>query len=228
MKPSEKLFNAALAYQNDRDLETERHNKVLEGLKPYKGSAYYKKAFADEEKQHEKSLGILRDTFGANLHLTFAEMKKANDGRKLKSPSQEQVNLLNTLKMRESVSETELNEAANACGDVPAALSVIQELAQKHGAHLTYYDESGGKLTAAATSRRLKDLDWRLRDFAKYDTEYAARRFAKQYEERWGGHYDKPLPQRKRFQTQEEFYREVGGMSGDAAKAFCAAVDATE
>jgi hypothetical protein len=95
-----------------------------------------------------------------SLDNALAWMREAATTRPMIPPTAEALSLLQVLKMRESISGDELTQAARTLKDSPVSLSVLDELAQKHG-HL------GLRFGMESTDSILKHIQGLSRNAAK-------------------------------------------------------------
>ena len=119
------------------------HKAYEDGMKKierYKGSA----AFDAEEKELRTTLknniAVSQSETLAKLTKLCVVMQEKLDSQPLVPPTDEQLNLLNALKMREKISFDELKQASRSLESCPAALSVLEEIAQKQG-HMGFRTE---------------------------------------------------------------------------------------
>jgi hypothetical protein len=214
-------------FQDSREELTEEHEKNVKSLKQslarYKGSKGYEEDLAKENKRYETELQTLRDEYRPVLHTVFGGMMDAIGKRSIAAPTNEQVNLLNVLKMKRKVTLEECQRTAAAVKDNPIAVSIVSEIAQDHGIGCSFND-----LCPEMTSQRayeiVTNMKDSLEDFLMYDTTKASR-LAKEYHDIRYGATDGQLVKRRLFTDQDDFYREEG-FDPETLKQFQDIVDA--
>ena len=157
-------------------------------------------------------------------------MADANGKRGVTPPTADQLSILQALKMRDSVTQKELDRAANSCKDNALAISVINELAQKNGFLRGYHTENG-EMSVEDADRVINNLKAALPDFMAYDTSKAARIVADHNARMYGTTgEERPLAKRPLFESKAECFNTLlpFGMSEETYNGFIAAVDGNE
>lgn len=123
------------AYRENLGAIWNEFDKKVAALERYKGSVGYD---AELEKAVQDRDAAIKELQG-KAYARFAElingMKESARNRPLVAPTAEQMGVLQLLQMREKVTRDELEQAARTLKDNPAALSVLEEIAQKHDIH---------------------------------------------------------------------------------------------
>lgn len=221
IKNSDLFYSRAAEYQTKRKDIVDDYEKKLARLESYKGSKGYDDDVAKATKEKDAAIEALKSEYSGYFDIAINAMREANSGRGVTPPSADQLAILQALKLRDSVSQKELDRAANSCKDNAMSIAVINEIAKKNGYIRGYHSESG-ELAVEAVDRTIDGLKSSLRDFMDYDTPRAARVARDHHAALYGADPNaQPLPKRKLFETKAEFY----GMSGDDLTAFCNAVD---
>ncbi len=115
-----------------RQLEAVYQEKLKE-WEPYKGSEGYKQAIAELDKVRADGVEQARKEYGGRFKEILSSMGQAYSGKPMKAPTQDQINLLQVLKLRGSASADEIRRAANAMKDCPAALEALRDIARGLG-----------------------------------------------------------------------------------------------
>lgn len=232
MSYSDTLFRHALEYQNKRAKITNAYDKTMTGLADKKGSSYYVKQSAKARTDRDTELTALREKYWDIVDDDINNMMNHNKSRGVAAPTDEEARIISTLKLRDSVTEDELDRIANAVKSSELCLSVVNEVARKNGIWKIYNDMFGGtEMTVTEAEKELVNLSHFMEDFLKYDTEYASKRFAEYYDRHHGPQKgtDSTQPAKRRlFSTKEEFYSYAIRLDGDMLKKFCNAVDGEE
>lgn len=133
MKNTTRYFEAVSNYRNEmRELE-KAYQREMTRLEQFKGSEYYTahKKKADDERTAQ--LEVLRNKHRPIFDGIINDMEEVYKNKPAAMPTQDQLALLQTLKLRDKVSVEDVRQAANACTGCPAALEVLKEIAHKSG-----------------------------------------------------------------------------------------------
>ena len=135
-------YEACTGYrQNLRSIWAEYDQKMLR-LDQYKGSAGYEKEKAEAEKMRNDAIKALQDEYRGKFDGIIKGMRESATTRSMTPPTQEQLALLQALKLRDKISRDELEQAGRTLKDSPVCLSVLEEIAQnlseKTGSHEYY------------------------------------------------------------------------------------------
>lgn len=124
----------------------EEYGKAEKELEPYRGSAGYNNDVAEAAKTRDAAISALQAQYREKFATVLEGMKKSATSRPMTAPTPEQLALLQALKMRETLSRDELEQAGRTLKDSPVCLSVLDEIAMRQGyAGLRF----GGEGTAA-------------------------------------------------------------------------------
>ena len=225
LKNSELFFRAALKFQNERQHISEEYENAMKGLESTKGSEYYKAETDRLKKERDNRLSALKQSSGADMLSTIETMRKTATQRATIAPTDEQVRILQVLKMRDNVTERELTEAAKSLENCPLGLSVIQEIANKNGVIRNFKRlYKGDKMPSEFASSALDTLEYETKDFLAYDTKRTARIAAQYQSNRYGQDESRPLPKRALFDEKADCFKSLG-ITPDNLDGFIAAVD---
>ena len=143
--------------------------------------------------------------------------------RSMNAPTTDQVNLLNVLKMKKKVTLEECQRAAEAVKDNPLALKIVTEIANDHGI-LRSFDRMCPEMSSEQATNVVSVLKNSVEDFLAHKTSRASRIAEKYYISNYGA-YNGVLPDRRLFDSKEEFYSSMG-ISEDVLSQFADIVDA--
>lgn len=220
---SELFFVYAKEFQNKRAELTAAYDERVARLERYAGSQGYEEDVARIRKEEGAALTVLQDEYRPHLYRTLDRMKEAIDKRKMDPPEDWMVNMLQILKMKEDITEEDLDRVAESVGSCGLALDVVQEIAKKHGIPGDYRRKS-----REMSSRYAHDIVVSLRsgvsDFIQYDTTKSSRIADSRYMEMHNSHA--PMRKRPLFTTQEGCYEALCGLSGDSLDQFKGIIDA--
>ena len=221
---TELYYTKMKAFQDKRAELTEAHDKKVKGLERFKGSKGYEEDLKKENDRFEAELKALRDEYRPGLQTVFGGMMDAIGRRSVSAPTNDQVNLLNVLKMKKKVTLEECQRTAEAVKDNPIAIAVVSEIAKDHGIMRTFYDMCP-EMSSQRASDIVTGMKEGLEDYFLHDTKRAAR-LAADHNARMYGATDVNLPKRPIFTSKEGFYRDEMGLDGEAFKQFSEIVDA--
>lgn len=211
------------AFQDKRAELTEAHDKKVKSLERFKGSKGYEEDLKKENERFEAELTALRDEYRPGLLTVIGGMMDAIGKRSVSAPTNDQVNLLNVLKMKKRVTLEECQRTAEAVKDNPIAVSVVTEIAHDHGI-MQSFDYLCPEMSSQKASDIVTGLKNGMEDFLQYDTTRASRIAKKYHEERYGA-VEGGLTKRKLFTDQADFYREEG-FDPETLRQFSEIVDA--
>lgn len=210
-------------FQDKRAELTEAHDKKVKSLERFKGSKGYEEDLKKENDRFEAEMTALRDEYRPGLLTVIGGMMDAIGKRSVSAPTNDQVNLLNVLKMKKKVTLEECQRTAEAVKDNPIAVSVVTEIAHDHGI-MHSFDHLCPEMSSQKASDIVTGLKNGMEDFLQYDTTRASR-IAKKYHEEHYGAVEGGLTKRKLFTDQADFYREEG-FDPETLRQFSEIVDA--
>ena len=221
---TELYYTKMKAFQDKRAELTEAHDKKVKSLERFKGSKGYEEDLKKENDRFEAELKDLRDEYRPGLQTVFGGMMDAIGRRSVSAPTNDQVNLLNVLKMKKKVTLEECQRTAEAVKDNPIAISVVTEIAHDHGI-MHSFDHLCSEMSSQRASEIVTGMKNSLEDFLQYDTTRASR-LAKEYHDTHYGETEGGLTKRRLFTDQKDFYREEMGFSPEEFSQFSEIVDA--
>ena len=135
-------YEACTGYRQSLRAVWADFDKKMQQLERYKGSAGYEKEKADAEKARDAVIKALQTEYRDKFNGILKGMRESATTRSMTPPTQEQLALLQALKMRDKISRDELEQAGRTLKESPVCLSVLQEIAQnlmeKTGSHEYY------------------------------------------------------------------------------------------
>jgi len=132
MKHTEWYFHINQKYRSGLDRVNDKFDAQIEGKTHYAGSAGYAADIKEIEKKRVAEIAALRDECKDEFSRCIAAMEKNAQRRPMTAPTQDQLAILQALRMREKLTRDDLNHAANAMADCSVGLGVLEELAKKH------------------------------------------------------------------------------------------------
>lgn len=132
MKNTERYFFGVTGFIEDMEEILARYEKAVKHLEPFKGSEGYKQGIQEAGAQMEAEVRLMRETYLKQFREAVGKMRENVSSRPMTAPTPEQTSLLTVLQMRQRLSRDDLTRAAQQMAGCPAALSVLDDLAQKH------------------------------------------------------------------------------------------------
>ncbi len=155
------LFSTIRDFQQEQRAAYDRYSERMAALEQYKGSEYYQQESEKAMKERRATEDAARNNARYYAQRTLEAMQEASRNRKAIAPTQEQINLLSVMKLRESVPLDELEAIARAMNGNSLGVSVIQEYAKQQA-----------QKQAEKTGRRADASI--IPDFTKYATDRVA------------------------------------------------------
>lgn len=208
MKNTELLYRKAKKYQDRRNEIKSKYHSEVEALERYKGSSGYDEELEQLQKNLDISLQNLKDECKPDMYTALKSMYAAVETVTIPSPTIEQINLLNMLKMKKKITEDDCLMVANSVKDNPIAVSIVSEIAHDNNI-LRSYDNLCPRMSTNTATGLLNGLKKEIDDFLLYDTS----RISRMYQNMQSNHYGSsvaPLSPRKLFDSKEDFYSDFG------------------
>lgn len=109
-----------------------KYDQQIESKKSYIGSAGYAADVEKIEGEQMTEIQALKTECSKAFDSCLASMQEHAQARPAVAPTDEQMRLIQLLKLKEHVSRDELEHAANSMGDCGLALSILEEIARAH------------------------------------------------------------------------------------------------
>lgn len=221
------LFSRMKQYQDKRKAVMDEYEKRLEWLEDKKGSEYYTEEEKIARDKRDEDLQTLRGEYDESARTAIKAMKEANSKRPAAAPTEEELRIVQALKLRDSVTEEELSMIANSVRGNGLCLDIVQDVAKKNNIMRNYRSIcEENRLSPSFVTDKLDYLESNVFDFLAHDTPRAARLAAEHYERYYGNKTDeRDLPKRPLFDSKEDFFRQTAGLDGDTLSRFMEAVD---
>lgn len=221
---TELLYVKAKQFQDKRVEIVEEYEKAFQALQRFKGSQGYEEDVESLQKKRDEALTALIEEYRPGFNTVFGGMMDAIGRRSVSAPTNDQINLLNLLKLKKNVTLEECQRIAESVKDNPIAVSVVTEIAHDHGI-LQGFDHLCPEMSSQRASDIVTGMRDGLEDYLQHDTTRSSR-LAKQYYEDHYGSADRQLTKRRLFTDKEDFYREEMGLDRESLKQFSEIVDA--
>lgn len=155
MTNTERFYNSICSFRKALAELNDKFKPEYDRLERFRDSAAYtsSKQLVDDRRSAE--LAALRREYSDRLKSAVDAMEQTYMSRPTSAPSQEQIAVLQALKLREGhVGRDELKRAANNMRGCPVAERVLEEIARKNGVYLDIDQE----LSEDAVRRHLYSL----------------------------------------------------------------------
>lgn len=204
------VYNAMKEFCDTRTAARAEYLKTMQELDGAQGSQYYADRQAAAWKTRTDTVAAADAKCRQSIGGTFETMHRLNRARKMEPPTEEQLRLLQMLKMRETVGEADLMQAANTLADNPAALAVLNDIGKKHG---NYYDYSAraAEYTISEGDTAISRLAEKCYELMKSGASPARLYASTAHARRYGGQVDEDaLPQVPPFESEADFEKYMG------------------
>lgn len=136
MTNTERYFNSICSFRKDLQELNDRYKPEFEQLERFKDSVSYTDSKRLLDDRRDKELAALRYEYDDRLKSAVDAMERTYMARPTSAPTQEQLAILQALKMRDHVSRDELRQAAINMRGCPVAERTLEEIARKSGVYL--------------------------------------------------------------------------------------------
>ena len=221
IKNTDALYRNIQKFHDERKAILAKHEKAVNNLKGYEGSKGFEDDMKAVDQERDEALSELRRTYSPKFNVIINGMREQIGKRSVKAPTNEQVNVLNMLKLKKKPTQEECDRVAQAVSDNPMALSIVTEIAREAG-YLGNYASLCPEISSQDALEGVESIQKNLADFMTTDASRVSR-IASSYNE---DHHGFPTPLRRvDFNTREEAYRTVCGFSEEYLEKFSALVD---
>ena len=223
MNNTERYISTATQFHELRTELTTTYRNDIQNLDQFKGSEYYGRKYKELSETYREQREALQRKYSKEFDEIIESMRAEVEKRPMKPVTADQLNTLQALKLKGSVSEDEIARVKNLCADNPTAMSVLQEIARAN--HI------GGNFETADISneealRYIDGLRAGTADFLAYDTTFVSRSIARRRNALGYGETDQnTLPLRTIGEGAEGVFNEVTSIPADRFNLFCEAVN---
>lgn len=223
VRKTEAFYVKAKQYQDKRAELVSEYEKKLQSLKKYEGSKGYQKDLEKLQKDHSEALTALQGEYRSSLRTILKGMDEALSRRKINAPTNDQLNLIHLLKMRDKVSMEELDRVAEMVKDNGIAMGIIQEVARANGI-MKNYESMCSEMSSSYAQKVIKGISDGLEDWLQYDTPRAGRIANKYFNEKYGTP-EGELQKRPLFEDMDGCFSDLAGLDHSGFQLFSDAVD---
>lgn len=132
MKNTEYYYNTVRRYRQCLTEINDKFDEQLEAKSGYAGSPRYTEDVKAIERERTAEIAALRADCAESFDACLKSMKLHAQSRPAVPPTDEQMRLLQVLKLKSNITRDDLTHAAHSMGDCSLALSVLEEIAAEH------------------------------------------------------------------------------------------------
>lgn len=133
MKNTDLFYSLAKEYQDKRRQKMQSFENRSEQLSQMRGNRYFDAEMTKATNEKDAALTSLKREYSEHFGAVLSSMDKANRQRKLTPPTEEELRLISLLKMKDKLTEQELDAAANMLKGNSTCLAVLTKIAHKQG-----------------------------------------------------------------------------------------------
>lgn len=227
MKNTERFYKRAQEYQDKRATIQERYERELQELENKQGSSYYEERLKEIESEHKASIASLKKEYSSYFQVILSDMSDTNNARGIKAPTEEELRIIQLLKMKDKLTERELEASAVTLANNDTCLSILTEIAHKQGILRSFMTYSKNEAPAVeSVNGILKELRASVNDFMDYDTTKISRAVENYNTSHYGTNVSTNLVKRAQFSDIEGCYKELANMTPKELELFSSVVNA--
>ena len=223
MKNTDRLYELAQEYQDKRKEILHAYDKGMTSIERLKGSPAYAEDAKKITNERDQEISKLKEVYKPKIDLYVSSMKRINSARGLTPPTEEELRLIQALKLKDNLTNTDLDLAAVTLEGNDLCISLLNELAAKAG-HLRKYHAKSDTMPVKEAENAIDIIATEVSDFIEYDTSRIARIGAK-HNQMLYGQEPTSLAKRKEFDSKLSFYSVIAGLDSAEVKSLAAAVD---
>lgn len=227
IKRTQWIFDAIDMFMKARADAKEEYVAAMRRIESARGSAFY----TEEQKKAAEKRGAAVSEAAAvarkDIDDALESMRNYVREKPMPAVSEEQIRILQLLRLKESVSKAELDAAACSMAGHGVALGLLDEMAAANGIYGNYVSMAKGGLTGEAALAQINSVAsacYRILN-QKHNANSVRAGAAELHAKHWGGgkpvDYDS-LPDQSRYANEAEFFNAVVSCGYDT---FSATVD---
>lgn len=217
------FYVAAQEFQDRRNAIKQEFQDTMQKIRTTEGSEFYDKSAKSAREKKAAALSALKAEYAPVFSAILDDMESSNEARPMAAPTQEELNVVTMMRMKEAPTENELISAANAVKGNPAALSIINEIARKNGV-LRNFASLNPEMSIKDVHNTISALRAGVSDFMEHDTQRAARLYAQHRKIMYNDGDNVELPARANFSDPDSCFAEIAGMDAATVSALESAV----
>ena len=150
--------------------------------------------------------------------MTILNGMTASVGRRsMTSPTEEQLRILQMLKMKKKLSADDISRAAQSLKNSRLALDILAEIAAEHKLPHSKFDDLCPEVSTETALRAVDNLKSGIDDFLRFPTKRISRIASAYYNRTYGT--DTELPKRELFTDRAGCFWEIGRIGTDSLDA---------
>jgi len=209
MSNTKDLFDVIDAYMVARSEAREKYLLLERSYANKRGTAIYDETMKEAREIRAGKITEAQKTARAKAQEILTAMRENTKKAHMTPPTADQMNILQLMQMKKHLTDAELDSAAASMGGNAAALSVLDEIAVKHGIYTSHMHYAQEGLSPAQAIQAVADLAKHCRDIIDNTTgvSRAAAMYADLRRVRYNDQIDPDtLPQEERYKDMLDFY----------------------
>lgn len=142
------------------------YDAEMQKIEQYAGSEGYAREKRDIEKKRDADIKALQSETGRQFDAILDGMRASAGKRTFTPPTQDQLAIVEALRMRDKVSRDELDMAANTLKDCPLLMPVLQEISDNMLKKYKEHEYLGYRVDTTSTAAIMRNID-ELQEAAK-------------------------------------------------------------
>ena len=132
MANTEYFYNTVRRYRTGLNKINAKFDRQIEAKAGYAGSPRYTEDVKEIEQERAAEIAALRADCAESFDTCIKSMELHAQSRPAVPPTDEQMRLLQVLKLKSNITRDDLTHAAHSMGDCSLALSILEEIAVEH------------------------------------------------------------------------------------------------
>lgn len=225
MSRTESIYYYSSLFQKARRAILAEYNETIRKIEKSRGTPFFTEREKKAAAARDEKLLAAKNDYRRKVDPVITEMRKINGQRTIKTPTEDELKLLQLLNMRVRVTERECEDAAVALKGNPACLAALDEIAQRSGVKRSYMGYTEDKeMPKNAVDRIISALQEGINDFVENDTSRTSR-MVKSFRQANYGAEGYTLQPRPEYDSTEVCFSDLCRLAGDDLAAFSNVVD---
>ena len=154
MTNTRNFFETARSYREALNEAWNTFDGNMSKIERFKGSSGYNELAQKYVDERIKAVKSIQADYSNRFDAILRSMRENATSKGMKAPSTEQLALLQVLRMREHLERDEIVQAGKALQDCPAAVAVLDEIAEKSG----FYGARVGGVSTRSVMQHIDSL----------------------------------------------------------------------
>ena len=159
------MYEAVDRYMHERAMARVEYRSTMMRIADAAGTPYFDQVKEEAEKKRAARVNAAQDRARAEVKTAVDAMVEKAEKIQMTPPTEEQLRILSLLNMRSKLTKGELDAAANSMTGNAAALSLLDELAEKHDVIASsYLALASGHLSTDVCKKAIRDVAFYCRE----------------------------------------------------------------